>query len=186
MNVSIQASAIESALPMPRDLQVGDIVRIRGTKDVGRVTDEYYSSYTICVFGETNRKEGFASGLLEMWTPAPRRQFKSGEVRIVSTGRVGYLSEDNGNEEEDQPYTVIVYDEGDGPDENFSASELIPWVPQAGDRVIELHSDGNNEVGIGTVLANDGTTSHVQWDTLTDAPYWPNIRLEPAPWGVAD
>jgi hypothetical protein len=33
---------------------------------------------------------------------------------------------------------------------------------------------------VGTILANDGTTSHVHWDTLKDAPYWPNIRLEPA------
>jgi hypothetical protein len=44
MNVSIQPSTIESALPIPRDLQVGDFVRIRGTKDVGRVTAESYFS----------------------------------------------------------------------------------------------------------------------------------------------
>jgi hypothetical protein len=181
MNVSIQPSAIESALPILRDLQVGDLVRIRGTRDVGRVTEESRFSYTVCVFGGTNYDEQFTSDLLEMWTPAPRRQFKFGEVRIVgarSTGSIGYLSEDNGNEEEDRPYTVILYDD-EGPDENFSASELIPWVPQAGDRVAELHSGGDG-VGVGTILANDGTTSHVQWDTLKDAPFWPNIRLEPA------
>jgi hypothetical protein len=178
MEVSIQASAIESALPCL--FQVGDIVRINGTKDVGSVSDENYSSYTVCVFGETNREEIFGreSDSLGMWTPAPRRQFKSGDVRIVGTrfnGRVGWLSEDNGNEEEDRPYLVGLY--GDETDEHFSASELIPWVPQIGDRVVELHTD-QSEVGI--ILANDGTTSHVQWDTRTDAPYWPNIRLEPA------
>jgi hypothetical protein len=178
MNASIQLSTIESALPIPRDLQVGDLVRIRGTKDVGRVTEESYFSYTVCVFGGTNYDEQFTSDLLEMWTPAPRRQFKSGEVRIVGTrfnGHIGYLCEDNGNQEEDNPYLVMLYSEET--DENFSASELIPWVPKAGDRVAELHSGGDEA---GTILANDGTTSHVQWDTLLDAPYWPNIRLEPA------
>jgi hypothetical protein len=180
MNVSIQPSTIESAMPMPRDLQVGDIVRIRGTKDVGRVIGEDWSSYTVCVFGETNREEIFDSGSdsLEMWVGGPARRFKWGDVRIVGTrfnGRIGWLSEDNGNEEEDRPYLVGLY--GDETDEHFSASELIPWVPMVGDRVIELHAR-QSEVGI--ILANDGTTSHVQWDTRTDAPYWPNIRLEPA------
>jgi hypothetical protein len=178
MNASIQASSIESALPIPRDLQVGDFVRIRGTKDVGRVIEESYFSYTVCVFGGTNYDEQFTSDLLEMWTPAPRRQFKLGEVRIVGTrfnGRIGWLAEDNGNEEEDRPYLVILC--GEETDENFSASELIPWVPKVGDWVTELHSSGH-EVGI--ILANDGTTSHVRWNTLLDAPFWPNIRLEPA------
>jgi hypothetical protein len=178
MNAIIQASTLESALPISPDLQVGDLVRIRGTTDVGRITDENYSSYKVCVFGVTNYDEHFASDRLEMWTPAPRRQFKSGEVRIIGArfnGRIGYLAEDNGNEEEDMPYLVMLY--GDETDEKFSASELIPWVPKVGDWVTELHSDGN-EVGI--ILANDGTTSHVQWRTLKDAPRWPNIRLEPA------
>jgi hypothetical protein len=108
--------------------------------------------------------------------PIPR-QFKSGDVRIVGTrfnGHIGYLSEDTGNDEDDRPYLVMLYSEET--DEHFSASELIPWVPKVGDCVMELAGDGN-EVGI--VLANDGTTSHVQWRTLKDAPYWPNIRLEP-------
>jgi hypothetical protein len=181
MNVSIQASTIESALPIPRDFQVGDVVRIRVTKDVGRVIGESCFDYTVCVFGETNRDEEFTSDLLEMWTPASRRQFKSGDVRVVGTrfnGRVGFLFEDNGNEEEDRPYYVALY--GDETDERFSASELIPWMPMVGDRVTELHSGGTNEADVGIILANDGTTSHVRWETLKDAPYWPNIRLEPA------
>jgi hypothetical protein len=106
------------------------------------------------------------------------RLFEPGDVRVVGTrfnGRVGFLFEDNGNEEEDMPYRVALY--GDETDENFSASELILWVPKVGDWVTELHSNGE-EVGI--ILANDGTTSHVRWRTLKDAPYWPNIRLEPA------
>jgi hypothetical protein len=179
MNVSIQPSTIESALPIQRDFHVWDVVRIKGTKDVGRVTERYCTSYTVCVFGGTNYDEQFTSDLLEMWTPAPRRQFKSGDVRIVGirfNRRVGFLFEDNGNEEEGMPYRVALY--GDETDENFSASELIPWSPLVGERVMELHSDGDE--GRGTVLANDGTTSNVQWDTLLDAPYWPNIRLEPA------
>jgi hypothetical protein len=184
MNVSIQASTVASALPIQRDFQVGDIIRIRGTKDVGRVIKEDCFAYTVCVFGDTNHEESFASGSLEMWVAGPARRFKWGEVRIVGTrfnGRIGYLFEDNGNEEEDMPYGVLLYGnetapDDDEPDGYFSASELIPWVPKAGDLVTELHSGDD----VGTVLANDGTTSHVQWRTLKDAPYWPNIRLEPA------
>jgi hypothetical protein len=71
MEVSIQTSAIESALPMPRNLQVGDIVRINGTKDVGRVTDEDYSSYTVCVFDETNREEIFGRDQLTITRRVP-------------------------------------------------------------------------------------------------------------------
>ena len=174
MNASIQALSVETALLI---LQVGDFVRIRDTKDVGRVAADNCSSYTVCVFGGPNYDEEFTSDILEMWTPAPRRQFKGGEVRIVGArfnGRVGYLCEDNGNEEEDKPYLIALYD--DETDEYFSASELIPWVPKVGDCVTELHSDGQE---VGVILANDGTTSHVHWRTLKDAPYWPNIRLEP-------
>jgi hypothetical protein len=174
MNIQVQpAIASVTALPI---FQVGDIVRIRGTKDVGRVTMGSHFSHTVRIFGGAN-DEQFASDRLEMWTPAPRRLFKSGDVRIVGTrfnGRLGWIIEDNGNEEEDRPYLVGLYCEET--DENFSASELIPWVPKVGDWVTELHSDGD-EVGI--ILANDGTTSHVQWETRKDAPYWPNIRLEP-------
>jgi hypothetical protein len=107
-----------------------------------------------------------------------KRLFKSGDVRIVGArlnGRVGFIFEDNGNEEEDAPYLVALYD--DQTDERFSASELVRWVPFVGDSVTELHSTGA-ETGI--ILANDGTTSHIQWETRKDAPYWPNIRLEPA------
>jgi hypothetical protein len=120
---------------------------------------------------------------IELALPIPRL-FESGDVRVIGTrfnGRIGYLGEDNGNGEEARPYTVMLYG-NDEIDVNFSASELIPWVPVVGDRVIELHSDGNSEVGVGTVLANDGTTSHVRWETFNGAPYWPNVRLEPAPW----
>jgi hypothetical protein len=175
MNMQVQPPIACAALP--RLFQVGDIVRINGTNDVGRIIEESCFDYTVCVFDGTHYDEHFTSDLIEMWTPARRRQFKSGDVRIVGTrfnGRIGYLCEDNGNEEEDKPYLVALY--GDDTDEHFSASELIPWVPQVGDRVTELHSNGND---VGTILTNDGTTSHVQWDNLLDAPYWPNIRLEP-------
>jgi hypothetical protein len=117
--------------------------------------------------------------MIELWTPRAPRLFEHGDVRIVGTqydGHIGWLIEDNGKEESDRPYLVGLYSEET--DENFSASELIPWVPKVGDWVKELHSD-EDEVGI--ILANDGTTSHVQWNTLLDAPYWPNIRLEPVP-----
>jgi hypothetical protein len=178
MNIQVQpAMASVTALPI---FQAGDIVSIKGTKDVGRVIVKSCGDYTVCVYGEPNRDEDFAFDILEMWTPAPRRKFKSSEVRIVGTrfnGRIGYVIEDNGNEEEDRPYLVCLYG-GDyaGSEERFSASELTPWVPLVGDWVTEWQSDGRE---LGKILANDGITSHVQWETLKDASYWPNIRLEP-------
>jgi hypothetical protein len=177
VNMQVQPAIAGAALPI-RDLQVGDIVRINGTKDVGRIISETCYDYTVCVFGETNREESFDSDDIEMWVAEPARRFKFGNFRIVGTrfnGRIGLLFEDNGNEPEDMPYRLALC--GDETDEDFSASELIPWVPMVGDRVVELNYD---DYEVGTVLANDGTTSHVQWDTRTDAPYWPNIRLEPA------
>jgi hypothetical protein len=184
MNMQVQPAVVSvtalQTMPIPRDLQVGDVVRIRGTKDVGIIVEEHCRSYEVRMFGSASDEE-VASDLLEMWTPAPRRLFKSGEVRIIGTrfnGRIGYLLVDNGNEEEDRPYLVSMYGGDYGVSEEFfSASELSPWVPKVGDWVRELHS-GGCEVGI--ILANDGTTSHVEWKTWKDAPYWPNIRLEPA------
>jgi hypothetical protein len=108
---------------------VGDFVRIIGTETVGRVAeipaDDYWS---VLVFGEpdgfwgeTDTNKRFRGGL-EMWTPARRREFKSGEVRVAGTrfnGRIGYLYEDNGNQEEDKYfYFVMLY--GDETDEIFS------------------------------------------------------------------
>jgi hypothetical protein len=108
------------------------------------------------------------------------RLFEPGQyVRVVGTrfnGRVGYLCEDHGCEEEDMPYFVALIDD-DHTDENFSASELSLWVPLVGERVVEL---GHEEDEVGIILANDGITSNVQWRTLKEAPYWPNIRLQPA------
>jgi hypothetical protein len=163
MNVSIQPSSIQSAEPTRAMIGAG-VIRLSELLDAD--VDRAYAVSEVYL------------AMIETWTPRAPRQFKSGEVRIVGTrfnGRVGYLFEDNGNEEEDRPYRVALY--GDETDENFSASELIPWVPKVGDWVAELHSQAD-EVGI--ILANDGATSHVQWRTLKDAPYWPNIRLEPA------
>jgi hypothetical protein len=128
VNASIQASTIESALPIPRKFKPGQFVRI--TAD-----------------DETN-------------------------------GEVGIIFEDDGDDEYSDPYWVALYDANDS-EKCYSANELIPWVPKVGERVIEANDCGH--IGdVGVVLANDGTTSHIQWKTLKDAPYWPNIRLEPA------
>jgi hypothetical protein len=108
------------------------------------------------------------------------RKFKPGDfVRIVDeNGEAGIVFEDRGNPENESPYSVALYDD-DETEDCFSADKLIPWSPNVGERVIETSDCGDrNEVGI--VLANDGLTSHIKWETTTDAPYWPNKRLEPA------
>lgn len=108
------------------------------------------------------------------------RKFKVGQfVRIVSddeyNGNVGLIFEDDNEDEEKQPYNVFVYDEHDN-EEWFSASEMIPWVPQVGERVI----DPDDEDEAGRVLSVDGETTRVLWDQYPAAQNWPTAELEPA------
>jgi hypothetical protein len=108
-----------------------------------------------------------------------RRLFRPGDVRIVGTrfdGRVGYLFDDNGNEEEDRPYRVALY--GDETDENFSASELTLWSPKACDRVIEANNE-NCVIGI-VVDVFDGCAALVKWRGFNRLQGWLFKDLEPA------
>jgi hypothetical protein len=74
MNIGVQVSSIESALPVPQ-FKIGDFVRIKGGSETGRVlqdTDD--GGYTrVHVFDTGNRwgQDGNARfhGCLEMWTP---------------------------------------------------------------------------------------------------------------------
>lgn len=110
------------------------------------------------------------------------RAFDEGQfVRVISNGgfkgEVGIIFEDDGAPETEGPYWVGVFDEFES-EESFSASELIPWVPHVGDRVIERGDDEGDEVG--TVLACDGYTARILWDGYRLAQEFPVSDLEPA------
>jgi hypothetical protein len=107
----------------------------------------------------------------------PKRRFQFGDVRIVGArfnGRVGYLFNDNGNEEEDRPYRVALY--CDETDENFSASELTTWSPQNGEHVTEID---NNNSPIGIIVEAGEEESLVVWTGLHRQVSWFNSHLEP-------
>lgn len=111
------------------------------------------------------------------------RKFAVGQyVRVVSTDPeyadvVGFLYEDDGDEEENAPYSVSLFDDF-GTEENFSASELIPWVPLVGERVIEA---GIEDEETGTVVGwANSITARVLWDSFPLAQDWLVADLEPA------
>src|SRR5260370_8977608 len=70
------------------------------------------------------------------------RKFKPGQyVRIIAAdpdygNETGIVFEDDGDDEENMPYMVGLFDELQS-ENDFSASELIPWTPRVGERVIE-------------------------------------------------
>jgi hypothetical protein len=109
----------------------------------------------------------------------PKRRFEFGDVRIVGTrydGRVGYLFDDNRNEEEDRPYRVALY--GDETDESFSASELMLWSPKASERVVEAN---NEDCVIGIVIdVFDECRALVKWQGFNRLQSWLLADLEPA------
>jgi len=114
------------------------------------------------------------------------RKFTTGQyVRVVDTdddfaGVVGFIYEDDGDEEENMPYAVALFDDF-GTEENFSASELIPWVPFVGEHVIEANNEAEEDE-IGVVVSSDPDNGRVRvlWESFPLAQDWPVSDLEPA------
>jgi hypothetical protein len=107
-----------------------------------------------------------------------RRLFRPDDVRITGTrfdGRIGFLFDDNGNDEEDKPYRVALY--GDETDENFSASELTLWSPKASERVVEANNE-NCVIGI-VIDVFDECRALVKWPGFTRLQSWLYADLEP-------
>jgi hypothetical protein len=89
------------------------------------------------------------------------RAFVEGQfVRMISedefNGAIGIIIDDDGTDEDSDPYTVFVDDD----EEQFSGHEMIPWIPDAGERVIETGYDEDE----GTVISCDGFEARVLWD----------------------
>lgn len=110
------------------------------------------------------------------------RKFRVGQwVRVVSedeyNGMVGLIFADDGSEEDDMPYEVALFNSDlDEYEDFFSADELEPWLPVAGERVVA--SDDEDEVG--TVLLCVDGYARVLWDEYPKAQNWPVGDLEPA------
>lgn len=111
----------------------------------------------------------------------PKRKFSPGQyVRVVSTdnefpNEVGIVFEDDGDDEENMPYSVGIYDAFDS-ENNFSASELIPWLPEVDERVVTV----DDEDEFGTVVSIDGDFAVVDWDDYPGTQTWRLSELEPA------
>lgn len=109
------------------------------------------------------------------------RKFKPGVfVRIESGdefhGNVGIVFEDDGGDEESEPYCVALYDIEQS-EEFFSASELIPWKPLVGERVVT--TDDEDEYG--TVVGYDNDIlARIKWDLYPGVQTWAVEELEPA------
>ena len=109
------------------------------------------------------------------------RKFEVGQfVRIIAddetNGEVGFIFEDDGDDELSDPYHVVLFNE-DGNEEWYSANEMVLWSPKVGERVVE--SDVEDDEG-GTVLAvgSNGIVK-VLWDSFPHAQDWKATDLEP-------
>jgi hypothetical protein len=128
------------------------------------------------------------------WWPArffslvspPARAFAVGDyVRTLQGfygdepgGVIGMVIDDDGDAEDEAPYTVALFIEGDDNEEVYSASEIIPWIPEIGDRVLEIDSD---DYELGTVVGwSKDDTAAVLWDNYALTQDWLFSDLEPA------
>lgn len=114
------------------------------------------------------------------------RKFSPGQfVRVSENDRefaneVGIIIEDDGDDEENMPYVVGIFDE-DESENNFSASELKPWFPLVGERVVESVPEGQfDDEDVGTVVGfNDDKTARVLWDSFPHVQEFAVADLEP-------
>lgn len=108
------------------------------------------------------------------------RAFKAGDyVRVVDSddefgGEVGIVVEDDGDHEENMPYLVSFFDEFES-ENNFSASELLPWIPEVGEIVFVTNDDDEP----GTVISVDGEFARIKFEEFPKPQTWPLSDLEP-------
>ena len=104
------------------------------------------------------------------------RSYEPGDfVRVIETGIVGMVFDDDGDPEDNEPFWVSEFDEI-GEENPYSADELQPWHPAAGERVLEADVDDDTEGTI--VFASNGNAS-VLWDGFPHPQDFAVADLEP-------
>lgn len=138
----------------------GDTATVVDTKEVAllRWDGGYFGEYDVTTF--------------ELVT----RSYKPGDyVRIVETGVVGMVFDDDGDAEDNEPFWVAAFD-ADGVEDPYSADELIPWHPAAGERVLEVGVEDETE---GTIVFASNGNALVLWDGFPHAQDFPVADLQP-------
>jgi hypothetical protein len=82
---------------------------------------------------------------------------------------IGYIFGKDGDE-----YQVVSMERDEEYD--YSASELTPWTPLVGDRVIEADTEGGLA---GDIVSGGESASLVKWDGFVCTQTWANADLEP-------
>jgi hypothetical protein len=98
------------------------------------------------------------------------REFRGGQYANTSDGFTGFIYADNGGH-----YQVAICEHDE--ERRCSASELTPWTPKNGDRVVEADNDDSP---IGTVVEAGEEISLVVWKGLMRQVSFVNSCLEPA------
>jgi hypothetical protein len=97
------------------------------------------------------------------------RLFKADQYVNTSDGLTGYIYEDSGSE-----YQIAICEHDE--ERCISASELMPWSPQNGDRVVEAGNEGSP---VGIVVDAGEEISLVVWRGLQRQVSWVNSCLQP-------
>jgi heat shock protein HspQ len=95
-------------------------------------------------------------------------------VREIESGDIGIVVEDDGDPEDEAPYTVYGFEE----DAEYlaDAADLELWKPKGGEHVVEV----GDEEEIGTVIFDYGTNIYrVLWEDYPNAQDWELEHLEP-------
>lgn len=95
--------------------------------------------------------------------------FEAGQYARTSDGFTAYIY---GRDYEENQIAICERDE----ERTASASELIPWVPQNGDRVAEADNEGSP---VGTIVDAGVEVSLVVWKGLLSQVSFANSRLFP-------
>jgi hypothetical protein len=103
------------------------------------------------------------------------KAFKVGQYVNTSDGFTAFVYADCGSRVESNPYQIAICERDE--ERSATASELTPWSPQNGERVVEA---GNESSPAGIVVETGEEISQVVWKNLHRQVSWVNSCLEPA------
>jgi len=86
---------------------------------------------------------------------------------------IGYIFAQKGDR-----YQVVSMERAE--EREYSADELMPWLPAVGERVVEADDDDDLEASIGIIVEAGERTSVVKWEGYVTPQTWLNTNLEPA------